>query len=378
MKQTAYTRYRNKILREIRNQKKLGLDIDIELPLTERQLRRQGVQGQELRHQTIGLRKSIPSLKAQTKEAREVSRETLRALAIEQSHSNVNPPEEYIRHGRFRRPETETEREVGHISARRQLTEAQRQAISERVRQEWASGRRHGHKWTEEQRRQAQERGREQGEIRHQVAEAEREREREQRELQEELERQDREAREQYVREQEEYYSEIFGDIQAEENRQARSERTRQSWERRRERRQTREEIEENILHNLTYTANEDQRFYDIFHDWFAKIASPFPEVSRFNYAREIQQVILDVVADVLEEIGEQGVGFRLWSNLGEARLAELTEIIMEPSDQSPERIIASNEIISALTNSSEVSEEQASALSDYNDMLMFSQLPLL
>lgn len=51
-KQSAYTRERNKLLAKIRYWNKKGYEVHITVPLTERQLRQEGIKGQDLRHQT--------------------------------------------------------------------------------------------------------------------------------------------------------------------------------------------------------------------------------------------------------------------------------------------------------------------------------------
>lgn len=51
-KKSAYTRERNKLLAKIRYWNKKGYEVHITVPLTERQLRQEGIKGQDLRHQT--------------------------------------------------------------------------------------------------------------------------------------------------------------------------------------------------------------------------------------------------------------------------------------------------------------------------------------
>lgn len=79
MPQSNYNKYRSKILAEIRKQKKLGLEIELELPLTEKQLRQKGIRGQELRKETIRLKNMLP-------EMRNVSRETLQRNKEEKAY----------------------------------------------------------------------------------------------------------------------------------------------------------------------------------------------------------------------------------------------------------------------------------------------------
>lgn len=129
MKQSAYTKYRNKILKEIKKQQNLGLDLNIELPLTERQLRRQGVQGAELRKETIRLKKQLPEVKGKLAEAtadihKNVSRETL-----DLTHTDVSQPEEYIKHPRVKKLEEAKEKKP--------LTEAQKQKRKEQRKRWW-------------------------------------------------------------------------------------------------------------------------------------------------------------------------------------------------------------------------------------------------
>lgn len=51
-KQSAYTRERNRLLAKIRYWNKQGYEVHITVPLTERQLRQEGIKGQDLRKQT--------------------------------------------------------------------------------------------------------------------------------------------------------------------------------------------------------------------------------------------------------------------------------------------------------------------------------------
>ena len=51
-KQSAYTRERNKLLAKLRYWNKKGYEVHVTVPLTEKQLRQQGIKGQDLRKQT--------------------------------------------------------------------------------------------------------------------------------------------------------------------------------------------------------------------------------------------------------------------------------------------------------------------------------------
>ena len=55
-KQSAYTRERNRLLAKIRYWNKQGYEVHITVPLTERQLRQEGIKGQDLRKQTYILK----------------------------------------------------------------------------------------------------------------------------------------------------------------------------------------------------------------------------------------------------------------------------------------------------------------------------------
>lgn len=58
-KQTKYTQYRNRILRQIRKLKKQGLEVDFNYP-TEKALRKMGAYGQGIRKYTLELKKYTP------------------------------------------------------------------------------------------------------------------------------------------------------------------------------------------------------------------------------------------------------------------------------------------------------------------------------
>ena len=76
---TQYTKYRNKLISKISSLKRKGLDVLIDTPLTEKQLRQKGVKGKELTNLTNAIKKTLKNFKKKCK--REI--ENLTAMNIE-------------------------------------------------------------------------------------------------------------------------------------------------------------------------------------------------------------------------------------------------------------------------------------------------------